>query len=307
VKSPTIRAIAAIGLAAGLLSIPPGCRNAPAKNGATAESRDTEKVARIICASPGVTEIVFGLDAGRRVVGVSDFSIHPPEARRLPRIGGLYNPNRERITMLRPNLIITQGKHESLTRFCRERNIPLLSVPLDTLTDLYAAIRTIGRKLAAEQRAEGLIQELGRELDMIRDRVADRKPRKVFLVLGHTPGDLTGLMTAGPGSFLHEILEIAGGENIFADTVGLYPQISKEALAVRQPEIILEVFPDGISEGNRDLMRSDWERLPMLPAVRRDRVHYLTDDFLLIPGLRLGRIARRFAGIFHPDAFGERP
>lgn len=304
-NSLTRRVILILGLTAVCPALLSGCRESSPDSLPGPKGKATRTAARILCASPGVTEIVFGLGEGKRVVGVSDYSVHPPEARALPRIGGLYNPNRERITMLSPDLVISQGKHESLAHFCRERSIPLINPPLDTLDDLYRAIRLIGGKLAAEQRAEEMIRRLTRELEEVRKRVADRTPPKVFLGLGHTPGDLTGLMTAGPGSFLHEILVIAGGENIFADAVGLYPRISKEALSVRQPDIILEVIPDGISEGNRDLMRSDWRRLPMLPAVRGGRVFYLSEDYMLIPGLRIGKIARRLAGIFHPDVFGE--
>lgn len=260
---------------------------------------------RVICASPGITEIVFALERGETVIGVSDYSIHPPEVRSLPRIGGLYNPNRERILMLQPGLVITQGRHNALTRFCRESGIALLSVPMDTLSDFRKAVLRIGRELEAGEPARRLVGRIMGDLDRVRTATRKYPARRVFLTLGHTPGDLSGLMTTGPGTFLHEIIEIAGGHNIFADAEGLYPQISKEALVMRQPEIILEVFPDGMSEGNRDLLKADWERLPMLKAVREGRVFFLTEDYLLIPGVRIGRTAGRFAELIHPGSIRE--
>jgi iron complex transport system substrate-binding protein len=112
-------------------------------------------------------------------------------------------------------------------------------------------------------------------------------------------------MTTGPGTFLHELIEIAGGENIFADASGAYPQISKESLIKRQPEVLIEVLPGGVSRRKLRLLRKDWGRLSMLPAVRRGNIHFLTDDFLLIPSIRITQAARRFAEIIHPEAFDE--
>jgi len=262
---------------------------------------ETKEAVKIICGSPSITEIVFSLEKGEQVVGVSDYSVYPPAALNRPKIGGLFNPNRERIISLKPNLFIAQGKNAAISRLCREQGIELLSVRLDSLADIPAAILLLGQRLKAEKQADYMIRTIEQELTSVKNLTSRYPPRKVFITLGHTPGDLTGLMTSGPGTFLHELIEIAGGENIFADAHGLYPQISKEALVMRQPEIILEVFPAGISEGNRELLRQDWERMAILPAVKNGRIFYLTDDYILIPGARIGQTAQKFADIFHPD------
>lgn len=258
---------------------------------------------RIICAAPSVTEIVFALGIGKKVVGVSDFSTYPPEAQTIPRIGGLINPNKEKITSLQPDLLIIQGQNESLARFCDEEGIRFLSIEIDTLEDIWTAIHTLGQILESQEKASALVRKIKDDLQDIREKIKDRPLRKVFITLGHTPGDLTGLMTTGPGTFLNELVSTAGGENIFADAPGLYPQISKESLVKRQPEIILEAIPGGIPEEKLKLLKNDWTQLPMLPAVKSGNIHYLTEDFLLIPGVRIAQTVRRFAEIFHPDAF----
>jgi iron complex transport system substrate-binding protein len=263
----------------------------------------TGKPKRIICAAPSVTEIVFALGWGERVVGVSDFSTHPPEARAIPQIGGLIDPNKEKITALQPDLLIIQGQNESLARFCEEHKIRFLSIEINTLEDIWTAIHTIGLTLRAEERASALVQEIKDDLQDIKNSIRDFPPKKVFLTLGHTPGDLTGLMTTGPGTFLHELVSAAGGKNIFSDASGLYPQISKESLVKRQPEVIIEAIPGGIPEEKLELLKKDWSQLPMLPAVKSGNIHYLTEDFLLIPGVRISQTVRRFAKIFHPEAF----
>ena len=270
----------------------------PSKPGQT-----IEEASRIICAAPSVTEIVFSLGIGDRVVGVSDFSTFPPEALTVAPIGGLINPNKEKITSLQPDLLIIQGQNESLARFCEEHGIRFLSIEINTLEDIWTAIHTIGLTLRAEEKARALIQKIKDDLQDIKDRIQDRPLKKVFLTLGHTPGDLTGLMTTGPGTFLHELVSVAGGENIFSDASGLYPQISKESLVKRQPEVILEAIPGGIPEDKLKLLKKDWSQLPMLPAVKSGNIHFLVEDFLLIPGVRISRTVRRFAEIFHPEAF----
>ena len=258
---------------------------------------------RIICAAPSVTEIVFALGTGEKVVGVSEFSTYPPAARTVPRIGGLIDPNREKITALRPDLLIIQGQNESLARFCKEHGMRFLSIEINSLEDIWTAIHTIGQTLGAEENAVSLVKKIKEDLQVIKDRIHNRPPRKVFLTLGHTPGDLTGLMTTGPGTFLHELIIAAGGSNIFSDASGLYPQISKESLVKRQPEVIIEAIPGGIPEEKFRLLEKDWLQLPTLPAVKSGDIHYLTEDFLLIPGVRIAQTVRRFAEIFHPEAF----
>jgi iron complex transport system substrate-binding protein len=263
------------------------------------------KVRRIICVAPSVTEIVFALGCGKKVIGVSDFSTYPPQAKEKVKIGGMFNPNRERIIALQPDLVIIQGQHDSVAKFCRKQGIRLLSVEIDRLKDIPAAIFSLGQELNAESQAAKLAKEVKDGLDAVKAKIQGLPTRKVFLSLAHTPGDLTGLMTTGPRTFLHELIEIAGGENIFADAAGTYPQISKESLIKRQPEVLIEALPGGISDRKLRLLRKDWGRLSMLPAVRKGNIHFLTDDFLLIPSVRITQTARRFAEIIHPEAFDE--
>lgn len=296
-----------LSVCAGVFSlILAGCTQDSARKSDTSPSHSiqtTKEKRRIICAAPSVTEIVFALGIGKRVVGVSDFSTYPPEARTIPRIGGLINPNKEKITSLQPDLLIIQGQNESLARFCDEEGIQFLSIKIDTLEDIWTAIHTLGQMLESQEKASAIIRRIKDDLQDIRDKIKGRPLRKVFITLGHTPGDLTGLMTTGSGTFLNELVSTAGGKNIFSDAPGLYPQISKESLVKRQPEIILEAIPGGIPEEKLKLLKNDWTQLPMLPAVKSGNIHYLTEDFLLIPGVRIAQTVRRFAEIFHPDAF----
>jgi iron complex transport system substrate-binding protein len=98
---------------------------------------------------------------------------------------------------------------------------------------------------------------------------------------------------------------LAGGENVFHDVLGMYPQISKESLIKRQPEVIIEAIPGGKAKAKLKLLKKDWSQLPMLPAVQTGQIHFLTEDFLLIPGTRIAQTVQRFAQIIHPEVFGD--
>jgi len=260
---------------------------------------------RIICGSPAVTEIVFALGCGDRVVGVSDYTTFPPEAKEKPRIGGIVNPNRERLLAVRPDSIVTQGKHDTLSAFAATYGVQFLAVKLDTLADLYASIHAISALLGVQEQGQHLEAELRNTLSDIAQHCAAAPPKRVLLLFGRTPGDLTGLNTVGANTFLNEIVTLAGGTNIFADATGLYPHVSKEALLVRQPEVVLELHPDGLSEAARRRLTADWATLAQTPAVQQAHLHYLTNDCLLIPGPRIGKIAQTFANAINPKAHCE--
>ena len=253
------------------------------KNGREAGSSGN----RVVCASPAVAEIVFALGCGDRVAGVSEFTDWPPEAAEKPQIGGALSPNRERILALDPDLILAQGKSEALGAFARAQGIGFLSLPLDTLADLRAAISGFAGVLGVEEGGRKLLEKM--EADFA--AIPSRKPISVFIALGHAPGDLSGLMTSGPGTFLSEIVAIAGGSNVFGDVQILWPKISQETLIRRQPAVLLD-FQSAAADGpRRAALAADWEKL----GFRADQVRILEEDSLLRPGPRAARSAARIA------------
>jgi iron complex transport system substrate-binding protein len=260
--------------------------------------------------APNVTETVFALGAGERVIAVTNFCTYPPEARRKPRVGGYFNPNLERIVALEPDLVLMQTPIEKVVALCRERGVEWLAVGMSDLASVCRGIELLGDRLGLRDEARRLRSELESGLDNTSGRAAGfgmGRPRvRVFLCTGRAPGTLSGLGTIGPGGFLAEIIEIAGGENVFADAVTQYPQVSKEALMKRAPEVIVEARPGSrLDEAGLEKLRREWSALSSVPAVRDGRVHVLTDDFLLVPGPRLVRTARLLAELFHPGAFPE--
>ena len=267
-----------IGLAVAVFALA-GC----GPNGREAESSGK----RVVCASPAVAEIVFALGAGDRVVGVSEFTDWPPEAADKPQIGGALSPNRERILALEPDLILAQGKSEALGAFAQARGIGFRTFPLDTLADLRAAIAGFAESLGVPARGRDLLEKMDADFAAL----PVREPATVFIALGHAPGDLAGLMTAGPGTFLSEIVAQAGGSNVFADVQLLWPTVSLETLVRRKPALILDFQSVAADETRRAALIADWTQL----GFRTDQVRILDEDFLLKPGPRAARSAARIA------------
>lgn len=242
---------------------------------------------RVVCASPAVAEIVFALGCGDRVVGVSEFTDWPPEAAARPTIGSAFAPNRERVLALAPDVVLTQGQSVALETFARAQGIGFRTVPLDTLADLRAAIAAFAEIFGVPDRGRELLEQM--EADFA--ALPARESISVFIALGHAPGDLAGLMTAGPGTFLSEIVALAGGRNVFADVATLWPKISQESLVRRQPALVLDVQSVPADDARRAALAADWEKL----GFRADQVRIVDEDVLLKPGPRAAQAAARVA------------
>ena len=274
--------------------------------GGTARRKGDAAPQRIVTMAPSVVELLFAVGAGGRVVGVGDYCFHPPEAKRLPRVGGEYNPSLERMLALQPDLLIVQGKAEKTEAFCRHNAIRILHVNTDTLATLRSGLHELGRAVGLDAEADRLAARIQAELAAVASRVAGQPRPSVFLCMNHSPGSLRGLSTAHGTSLLSELLDIAGGENVLGDIDLAYPPVSKEQLLQREPEVILDLHPgEELSDEARRQLLADWQAAASLPAVRTGRIYVLTDDSLLVPGPRVPLVARRLAKVLHPEAMAE--
>jgi iron complex transport system substrate-binding protein len=257
---------------------------------------------RIVSMAPNITETVFALGCGDRLVAVTDFCVYPPEALALPKVGGFYNPNLERMAVLNPDLVLLQGKHEKVDRFCDGRHIRVLHVAMDSLASIYSGIGRLGEALGVPDRAAGLNRAIGNDLEAVRRAAHRHSTRKVFVSLGRAMGSMANLYTVGGTSFLSEVLRIAGGENVFGDVKLPYPEASKESLVRRAPEVILEMRPgEAMAPERQRQIVAEWAVFKTIPAVRDGKVFLVTEDFVLVPGPRVAAVARILAGTLHGE------
>jgi iron complex transport system substrate-binding protein len=271
-----------------------------------AAESDPQDVLRAVSLGPNITETIFALGEGHRLVGVSDFDNYPPKAKALPRVGGYVNPNLERLLALRPDLVLLHGKHEKVDAFCRKHGIRVVHVVMDSLASVFTAITQLGEVFECPERAADLSGAIRRDLEALRRKVSAYKHPRVFVCLWRSSGGLSGLGTAGKDSYVGEILEAAGGEGIFEDVAVPYPEVSKESLMKRQPEVILELRPgEEISHEQKKALVSDWQVLRTVPAVKSGKIHILTEDCLLVPGPRMALAAQAMARVLHPKMMGD--
>ncbi len=253
---------------------------------------------RIVALAPNAVEIVWELGAASRLVGVSEFTVYPTALAGLPRVGGFRDADLERILTLAPDLVILRGRQEKLEELCRTHHIRTYHDPTETLADLYHAIERLGVFCDKQDVAERLALRLRDELDAVRRRVADRTPVPVLLTI-RSPDRLADITTVGRGSYLHQVMELAGGRNIFGDLEIAYPQVTLEEIVARSPEVILEAVP-GADAAATAGMPNQWGSFPTIPAARHGRVYVLREDYVLIPSPRVAQLADRVAMLLHP-------
>ena len=256
----------------------------------------------IITMGPHVTETVFALGQGHRVIAVGNFDDYPPEVRQLPKVGGYLDPDLEKIAMLAPERIITGGRHLKVAQFAEMNKFPLLSVHMDSLESIDEGIAQIGLDLHCVRAADRLRAKIQREIQELREAVAPFPRPKVLIITGRQAGELNTLNTVGGASFLSEIVAIAGGENIFKDASQAYFEASKETVVLRAPEVILEFrCGEPMTESRMDAYFKDWRTLPMLPAVRTGRIFFITESHGMRPGPRVAEVGWIIARLLHSD------
>jgi len=274
-------------------------RPAPERAG---RSGSQYRYSRIICMSPAVSEITFAIGAGPRVVGVSQHTQYPPEAMGLPRCGGFFNPNFEVILSLKPDLIIAQGEAADMRQFAEANGIELVLLSLTDLDSIWTEAERLGRILQVEDEAARMVAEKRARLDALRARAAGKPPVRALLVTGREPDSLSNISTVGPNTFLNDIIEIAGGRNIFDDLPVDYGVVNKEALLARGPEVIVELQGmDSAEQLDHGAVLALWQELPTLPAVRNGRVYAIDASYALIPGPRVVDLAEDLADLFHGE------
>lgn len=253
-------------------------------------------VRRIVSLTPGVTETLFALGLGDRVVGVSQYCDFPPEAAELPKVGTFLAPVVEAVVAREPDLVLTSpspGNRDSVATLERV-GLRVVAVPEGSASveDVIASIRAVAVAVSADP--SRLIGAIRAEIAEAGARVAGREPVSVAVVVGHDP-----LVLAGPGSHLGDLVGRMGGRNIALPSSGKWPRVGLEFLVASAPEVIVDLGMG--SEAGSGLDR--WTRFTEIPAVANRRISFDSSLVLLHPGPRLGIQAAMLARMLHPEAW----
>jgi iron complex transport system substrate-binding protein len=256
---------------------------------------------RIVSTSPTVTETLFALGIGDRVVGVSRYCRYPAAAAALPKIGTFLKPDAELIARLRPDLVVMHESHTTTAQRLKALSIPFITVERGTLASVFSNIRDIGAAAGVIDRATALVRELEQQLARVRQAVAGRPPKRVLIVVGRRAGTLTDIVVAGRGTYLNDLAVVAGGVNVLDDPkLPEYPRISLETVIRLKPDAIIDAADMGEQIDESRVRRTEalWAAQPLVTA-SGIHVHGVTGEAFVTPGPRVTDVARELARYLH--------
>jgi ABC-type Fe3+-hydroxamate transport system substrate-binding protein len=246
---------------------------------------------RIVSLNPGTTELLFAIGAGPRVVGRTTWDVWPDSARAVPDLGPGMRPNVEAVLARAPDLVLLYASDENraAARQLVGAHIPVLALKVDRIEDFRRAARLLGRATDDSARAEAVVDSVSRTLERVRAATAPLAHPSVFWHVWDSP-----LYTIGAGSFLDELVTIAGARNVYHDLAAPSPQVSLEDIVRRDPDVIL-AGPEGRA---RIATSPAWQSVR---AVRAGRVLAVDTNLVGRPSVRLGEAAVSLARMLHPE------
>jgi len=265
--------------------------------GCTAPSepaRSASGVRRVVSLTPALTEILFALDLGDRVVGVTEYCDTPPEARTRPKVGGYVNPSVEAVLALRPDLVVVSpgpGNRDAVQAMSRA-GLKIAVIPAETLDETFHAIEAVGDAAGEPTRGRALVERLRARIDAVGRRVAGRPRVRVLFSVQVDP-----IIAAGRGTLPSQLVEAAGGINVVE--AERYPKLGVESVVQLAPEVVLQSRMD-VAHGDGSAERTAWMRWSAIPAIARGRLVVLPDDASLRPGPRVADAVEQLAAILHP-------
>jgi len=218
--------------------------------------------------------------------------------------GALLDPDTERILSMRPDLVLVYGSQAELLDQLSRAGIPIFRYRHGGLAELTPTFRQLGELTGHVEEAQRVSADIERRLGQVRMRVAGRGRPRTLLVMSREPMSLRQLDASGGVGFLNDLVELAGGANVFADVGRQAVRVSTEMLLARAPEVIVDLHYTGaMDEAQLQKEREVWRPLASIPAVKANRVQLLVGDHLVVPGPRIARAAEEYARAIHPDAF----
>jgi len=251
---------------------------------------------RMVSIGPSITEFLFALGAGPRVVGVDDYSDEPAAASQVEKVGGI-KVNFEKVVSLKPDLVLSVKFSDGTIEKLASAGLLVLVVDPQSAGDVARTAILLGRAVGSD--GDTMARDIQKRIDDVRAKTAAAatKPRVYHEIDASDP---TKIFTVGPGSYIHDLIEIAGGQNIAARATGAYPQLSAEEILRSDPEIIVLAAADYSAKPDQVAARAGWSALT---AVKNKRIVTIAPNLINRPGPRVGEAAEAYAKLVHPELF----
>lgn len=259
---------------------------------------------RIISLAPSITETLFAVDAGDKVVAVTDYCQYPAQVKNLPKVGGYLDPNLEQIVRLKADMVILLERQHALKKQLHRLGIVTLSIDNSSLAGIRRSIIDIAAAVGQTAKAEKLISDFDSRLDVIRLKVEGQPKSNVLIAIAHSSNTnyLDKVYIAGQQDFYNDLLPFVGATNVYQGTRLRVPALSTEGLLRLNPEVIIDIFPDAeVYSPDIPALRQQWQRLDKINAIQNNQLHIIQADYAVIPGPRIIQLAEHLAQIFHPS------
>jgi iron complex transport system substrate-binding protein len=259
----------------------------------------------IVSLAPANTEIVFAIGAGDKLVGRTDYCNYPPEAASVESVGDFWSPNKEKLVVLNPDVVLAAKAHDQSgdTAWLEDEGLKVITLNPETLTEILADISLVGQITGKEAKAEEMVADMQSRIDYVAHKTAglsDNQRPRVLHVTWHDP-----VWTAGQGSFTDALIEISGGVNIFHDVTGDV-QVDLETAVTRNPEVIT-VFTGAGSATTQsyDYIVGSDSPFKTTDAYKNGRIYLVDADLASRPGPRIVEALEMYAKFIHPEIFGQ--
>ena len=257
---------------------------------------------RIVSHVPSITETLFALGLGDKIVGDSDYCDYPEAAKTKPKIGGYYTPNIEEIVALKPDLVLTDGHVPELITKLDSLGIPIAVIDPKDINGVLSDIELLGNVTGSQKEAKDLTSDMKKRIDAVVNTVSSASRPSVFYVFDAT--DTTKPWTAGPGSFVDALIGLAGGANVADSASDPWIQFNMEELINSNPDIILV----DSSHGTAAISPAQIKELPGwqdLTAAKENRIYTIDGDLVNRSGPRIVQGLEEIAKILHPELFKD--
>jgi iron complex transport system substrate-binding protein len=274
----------------------------------TSKSSSNQTSQRIISLSPSITETLFALGLGDRVVAVTDYCDFPAEVNQLPKVGGFINPNLETIIALQPDLVILLANQQRVVEQLQQLNIPTLAVLTTSLDDIKQTIATIGQRTQNQQQANELLKKINHKIAFIAKKTTGLSRPNVMITMGHSIDSehMKQIFIAGQHDFYNDLITLAGGQNVYQAQQPSVPSLSVEGIMQLNPQIIFDIYPEA-DDHNSDLVQvlQQWHNLMYVDAIKNNRIHIIEQNYATIPGPRIFLLLDQLARLIHPEVDWE--
>ncbi len=257
--------------------------------------KEDSSVQRVISLAPSITEMVYAIGAEQKLAAVTDYCAWPPQAKEKESVGGLVNPNLEKITALRPDLILATHSYRGLENRFPDKSFRIVYLPESTMESVFVSLDSLGVLLGRKAAADSVVRSIKQEMAALRNDVTQEERVSAMLVLGRDGSELRRISVIGPGAYIDQLWRWVGGRNAFDDLPATFAQVNREDILYRNPQAIIEFTGE---EQDAQMVVQGWQPLAQrLDAVNDEHVFVLQGNHHLIPGPRMAQIAGAFKQI----------